>query len=284
MRTRTGFFPVGMSMAVISAFLVACGGGGGGSGAASVGDIGGNGLAVPPESVSLTCNVIDMVSRSPVADADVNYQSGTGAFATKTDASGNCELVMPAAEVAGVPYPAASVKKEGYEPQTMLFEKLQGGKNYFQRVELVPLTTDVSVPVGGEDVMHLGDDLFEGTVNSQFQKKSDGTELAFVIADWAVKVAAGYTKATVYLDAKGWQTDVCNNLIGLSGDVGTVMLAGGTSPADGYWGGGKQVPFDFSVAEVGSVNAEVRVTSGTCNGTSDLDDFEINRIRVYFSK
>ena len=65
-------------------------------------------------------------------------------------------------------------------------------------------------------VMHLGDDLFEGAVNSQFQKKSDGAELAFVIPDWAAKVQAGYTKATVYLDAKGWQTDVCNNLVGLS--------------------------------------------------------------------
>jgi hypothetical protein len=269
-----------MGIALISAFLVSCGGGGGGGSEQS----GGSGVAVPSESVSLTCNVIDKVTRNPVAEADVNYQSGTGAFVTKTDAAGNCELVMPAAEVAGVPYPAASVKKEGYEPQTMLFEKLQGGRNYFQRVELVPLTSDVSIPVGGEDVMHLGDDLFEGTVNSQFQKKSDGTELAFVIPDWAAKVQAGYTKATVYLDAKGWQTDVCSNLIGLSGDVGTVMLAGGTSPADGYWGGGKQVPFDFTVAQVGSLNAEVRITSGACNGTTDLDDFEINRIRVYFSK
>jgi hypothetical protein len=280
MKTRSGLSRRCAGIAVVSAFVVACGGGGGGDS----GTTGANGLEVPLETVSLTCNVIDKVSRSPVAEADVNYQSGSVEYATKTDASGNCELVMPAAEVAGVPYPAASVKKTGYEPQTMLFEKLQGGRNYSQNVELVPLTTAVSVPVGGEDVMHLGDDLFEGTVNSQFQKKTDGTELAFVIADWAAKVQAGYTKATVYLDAKGWQTDICTNLIGLSGDIGTVMLPGGVSPAAGYWGGGKQVPFEFAVAEVGTLNAEVRITSGACNGTSDLDDFEINRIRVEFSR
>jgi len=95
-------------------------------------------------------------------------------------------------------------------------------------------------------------------------------------------VNAGYTTATVYLDAKGWETSVCDNLIGLSGDVGTATLAGGNSPADGLWGGGKQVPFEFSMAQVGTQRAEVRVISGACNGTTDLDDFEINRIRVDF--
>jgi hypothetical protein len=33
----------------------------------------------------------------------------------------------------------------------------------------------------------------------------------------------------------------------------------------------------------GSQRAELRVIAGTCNGTTDLDDFEINRLRVYFS-
>ena len=255
---------------------------GGGSGSES-GESDRNGRPVPLENVNLTCNVIDKETRRPVAGADVNYQSRIGEFATKTDSDGDCELVMPASAVSGVPYPAGSVKKAGYEPQTMLFEKLQGGRNYHQDVELVPLTTNVSIPVGGETVMHLGDDLFEGTVNSQFQKKADGVELTFVIPDWAAQVDAGYTKATVYLDAKGWQTDICENRIGLSGDVGAVMLPGGNSPADGYWGGGKQVPFEFSIGRVGTQRAEVRVISGACNGTTDLDDFEINRIRVYFN-
>ena len=33
----------------------------------------------------------------------------------------------------------------------------------------------------------------------------------------------------------------------------------------------------------GSQRAELRVIAGTCNGTTDLDDFGINRLRVYFS-
>jgi hypothetical protein len=259
-------------MALATVLLAACGGGDSG-----------DGVSVPLDTVRLACNVTDKASGAAVADANVNYQAGTTEFKTKTDSAGNCELNLPAAEVAGAVFPAASVSKLGYEPQTILYSELQGGKSYPQDVTLIPLAPNVSVPVGGDIVMHLGDDRFEGVVNSQFQKKTDGAELVFVIDDWATKIRAGYTKATVYLDAKGWQTGLCDNLISLSGDIGTVTLPGGNSPADGYWGGGKQVPFDFKVADVGTQRAELRVTAGNCSGTSDLDDFEINRIRVYFS-
>jgi hypothetical protein len=257
---------------LIATILASCGGG---SGDESV--------AVPRDTVRLDCNVTDQASGKAVTGAAVNYQAGATEFATTTDAAGRCTLNLPATEVAGVAYPAASVEKPGYEPQTVLCRTLQGGDYCSNNVQLVPLADNVSIPVGGGVVMHLGDDLFQGSVNSQFQKKTDGAEVVFVIDDWAAKVQAGYTTATVYLDAKGWQSSLCMNLISLSGDVGTVSLPGGNSPADGYWAGGKQVPFAFTVAQIGAQRAEVRVTAGTCSGTSDLDDFEINRLRVYFS-
>jgi hypothetical protein len=219
-----------------------------------------------------------------VADASVNYQAGSKEYTTQTNADGKCTLDLPAAEVAGVQYPAATVAKAGYEPQTILCIRLQGGQACEQDVKLVPLAANVSIPVGGDTVMHLGDDLFQGSVNSQFQKASDGIELSFRIADWADQVKApGITKATVYLDAKGWQSNICDNQIALSGDAGISVLSGGVSPAEGYWAGGRQVPFVFDVAKVGTLNAELIVTSGKCSGTTDLDDFEINRIRVEFS-
>jgi hypothetical protein len=142
------------------------------------------------------------------------------------------------------------------------------------------------IPVGGDTVMHLGDEVFEGSVNSQFQKATDGSELVFQIPDWAEQLKKpGVTKATVYLDAKGWQSDICDNRIALSGEIGTVSLPGGVSPADGLWGGGRQVPFVFDVAKVGTLKGELRITSGTCSNDAidDLDDFEINRIRVEFN-
>jgi hypothetical protein len=258
--------------ALLAVLVSSCGGGGSGEA-----------VAVPLDTVRLACNVTDQATGKAVAGAAVNYQAGSREFATATDANGSCELNLPATEVAGVAFPAASVERPGYEPQTILCSKLQGGEICANDVQLIPMAENVSIPTGGGIVMHLGDDQFEGAVNSQFQKKTDGAELSFVIDDWAAKVRAGYTKATVYLDAKGWQSNACDNLVALAGDVGAVTLPGGNSPADGYWGGGKLVPFEFPIDQVGTQRAEVRISAGACSGTTDLDDFEINRLRVYFS-
>jgi len=206
MRSRLSSARVVLSLPVIFTGLVSCGGG----------DTGG-GETVPTSTARLECQVADSASGKAVADASVNYQAGSKEYTTQTNADGKCTLDLPAAEVAGVQYPAATVAKAGYEPQTILCIRLQGGQACEQDVKLVPLAANVSIPVGGDTVMHLGDDLFQGSVNSQFQKASDGIELSFRIADWADQVKApGITKATVYLDAKGWQSNICDNQIALS--------------------------------------------------------------------
>jgi hypothetical protein len=272
MKSRlTSWSMVGSSIAC-TWLIVACGGGGG--------DL----PSVPSDVSRLDCEVVDSATGKPVSDATVNYQAKTTSYTTTTKADGSCQIEIPAAEVAGVPFPAATVSKPGYEPQTILCESLRAGSGCDQEVTLIPLADNISIPVGGDTVMHLGDDQFEGSVNSQFQKATDGSELLFPIEDWADQVKrAGVTTATVYLDAKGWQSDVCSNLIEIVGDVGTASRPGGVSPSGGYWAGGRQVPFVFRISEIGLQQAQLRIVSGTCRGITDLDDFEINRIRVEFN-
>ena len=261
-----------------SALLAACGGGG------SDGGSDGTGGSAPPETARLNCHVTDSSTGRAVAEASVNFQAGSKEYTTQTNAEGNCRIDMPAVEVAGVPYPAATVTKTGYEPQTVLCEVLKAGRSCDRNVSLIPLAANMSIPVGGDKVMHLGDDVFAGAANSRFQKATDGAQLVFPIADWAAQTKApGITKATVYLDAKGWQSDICLNRIGLSNGVDAVMVKGGVSPADGSWAGGKQVPFVFNVDQIGRQRGELVLQAGGCNGTNELDDFEVNRIRVEFN-
>lgn len=263
--------PAVLGWFILSAALASCGGGGDSGGA-------------PSNTVRLDCQVIDTATGKGVADATVNYQGKSDSYTTQTSANGNCRIEMPASEVAGVQYPAATVTKPGYEPQTIICMALSAGGTCDQDINLIPLAANVSIPVGGDTVMHLGDGSYEGSTNSQFQKLSDGPELVFPIPDWADQVSKpGVTKATVYLDAKGWQSDVCKNEIAIAGDAGTQSMPGGVSPAQGYWAGGRQVPFEFDVAQIGLLRGELKITSGACRGTIDLDDFEINRIRVEFS-
>ncbi len=257
--------------------LASCGGGGGGDGNKG-------GTPSDSQTARLACSVTDATSGKAIADATVSYQAKTTEFTTQTDAKGDCRIDMPAAEVVGVNFPAGTVTKTGYEPQTIICESMKAGSTCHRDVSMMPLAAQVSIPVGGDTVMHLGDDLFEGAANSRFQKPSDGTELSFPITDWSAQVSRpGVTKATVYLDAKGWQSDICENRILIAGDLGTQSLRGGVSPTNGYWAGGTQVPFVFDVAKIGVVSAELRLIAGSCNGTVDIDDFEVNRIRVEFS-
>lgn len=260
--------------------LVGCGGGGGDGGG---GGGGGSGEA-PQNAARLDCLVTDAISGKAVGDATVNYQAKTAAYTTQTTADGRCRIELPIAEVTGVEYPAGTVTKPGYEPQTIICESFKTGNTCDRDVSLIPLAINISIPVGGDTVSHIGDDAYEGSTNSQFQKPSDGPKLLFPISDWAAQVArSGVTTATVYLDAKGWQSDVCRNQIAIVGDTGTQSLPGGVSPAGGFWGGGRQVPFVFEVARIGRLNARLELSAGSCSGTTDIDDFEINRIRVEFN-
>ena len=279
MSIRTKLFAPGvLGMVALSALVAACGGGGGG-------DSG----SVSSSIARLECHVTD-TSGKAVSGATVTYQNQVKAYTTTTNDNGNCRIDMPAAEVGTVKYPAVTVTKDGYEPQTGICTEIRPGTTC--EVQMAPLRllgANVSIPVGGDTVWHLGDGAFEGSNNSQFQKATDGLQLEFPITDWADQVkkmnAAGQavTTATVYLDAKGWQSDVCRNTIALSGDAGTQTMDGGVSGAEGYWTGGTNVPFVFSVAQVGLAEGKLVLVSGECRGTTDRDDFEVNRIRVVFN-
>jgi len=270
--------------ALVSVGLASCGSGGG-----SDGD--GDTVFVPVNEVRLTCKVTEAPIGSNVAvpGAVLTYQTALAGVAktTTTDANGDCApLILQLNEITDTDFPAATVNKAGFEPQTVIFSKLEGGRNYFQDVSLVKLLPNVSIPVDGGTVWHLGDGRFSAEINSKFQKALDGPAKDFAIADWATQ-AAGFAKATLYLDHKGWQTATCPaNSVALVGNAGTVTKLGKDSPPTGDWGGGPSAPVaEFNVAEIGTASATIRITAGRCNGGApgDLDDFEINRMRVVFS-
>jgi hypothetical protein len=273
MKSRLKSWSMAGSLIACTWLIVACGGG-----------LGSDDGEVPPDVARLDCLVTDASTGKSVPNARVDYQAKTTSFSTTSNPDGSCQLNIPATEVAGVVFPAATVTKPDYEPQAILCRSLKAGDRCVQEARLVPLADNIAIPVGGDTVTHLGDDQFEGSINSQFQKATDGSVGVFPIAEWSDKVRlAGVKTATVYLDAKGWQTNFCKNLIEIVGDAGTATLPGGVSPSAGSWGGGRDVPFVFSIADVGMLQAQLRIAAGECNGTADLDDFEVNRIRVEFN-
>lgn len=273
-----------LGLAAIAAIVSGCGSGGDSS----------DDVPTPPAGTARIAGEVTS-GGAAVQDAVVNFQTtdATGnnkSHETLTNAGGKFTLDMPLAEVTGVKQPAGTATKAGYEPQTLICAGFSSGNVTCKAdIVLIKLAENVSIPVGGDMVWHIGDSNYQGLVNSQLQKKvPDGPTLEFEISDWAAQVAKNkVTKATVVLDHKGWQTSRCpDNSVSLVGKAGTVKLAGADSPDNGGWGGGHQEakPFNFEVSAVGSDSATIRIEAGACEGSlgTDLDDFEINRMRVYF--
>jgi hypothetical protein len=272
-----------LGIAAIAAIVSGCGSGGDSS----------DDVPTPPAGTARIAGEVTS-GGAAVQDAVVNFQTtdATGnnkSHETLTNAGGKFTLDMPLAEVTGVKQPAGTVTKDGYEPQTLICAGFSSG-NVTCRADIVltKLAENLSIPVGGDTLLHLGDGKYQGERNSQLQKTvPDGQVLEFPIPDWFTQVAKNKaTKATVVLDHRGWEAGKCRGTISLIGDASTVTLAGADSLETGEWSGAHQEanPFTFEVSQVGSISATVRIEAGECKGSPDpdLDDFEINRMRVYF--
>jgi hypothetical protein len=268
----------------LSTLIVACGSSGGDDD-----DAAGGGLVDTSVDFRVTCTVTDSLAKTPVQDALVTFKIDgidPSATSTRTGPDGKCApLDIKAANVTGLTQVAASVVKDNYEPAQFTCAITFGGTPCVGTVDLVPLATNTSLPENGDVVTHLGDNTFDGTINSKFQSATVGLSADFPIAkeDWGDKLQANpsWTRATVVLDAKGWQTTIapnCKNTITIIGGVGSQSQPGGNSDINGEW---SSSTFDFDVAQIGRTGpATLRLVSGLCS--TDYDDFEINRIRVYY--
>jgi len=283
-----------LGVVALSTFIAACGSGGGddddGAGGGGGGG-GGGGSAAPSVDFRAACTVLDVVSLNPVEGASITFKIDgiNPSPSTTTGADGKCvPLGIKADDVTGVTQVAASVVKAGYEPGQFVCPVTTGGVTCQGNAALRPLATNTSLPGNGEVVTHIGDSLFDGAINSRFQTDAVGLSADFPIADWGTKLQANptWTRATVVLDAKGWQTTIaptCKNTIAMVDGVGSVKQSqpGGASDATGEW---SQSTFEFDVAQVGTSGpVTLRIAAGTCDTpTNDFDDFETNRIRVYY--
>lgn len=135
---------------------------------------------------------------------------------------------------------------------------------------LEPLTADVLAMDATPDVHHLGNDMFEGAINSQFQRRAQGESFVAQFVIEAGRLGAAAVEAEISMLAKGVQ---CPPRIEINGQ--RLRYSFEESPPDGSFG-----PFRarFNAAWLAEGVNTIRVRTTACRG--DLDDFEFVNVQV----
>lgn len=220
---------------------------------------------------SLSGLVLDAVTGDPLANAVVRLDlPDADPLVARTGPDGAYALRPPALP----DHVAVSASRDGYTPDSANFaaSDLSPGRRHDFRLQ--PVERGVIALEADPVVHHLGDNEFEGRINSQFQKPSEGLvyEVAFRLADDQAPPAI--VRAEIVLLVKGAQG---RNEIHVNGRLLPERLTG--SPRDGSFGTFRaRVPADWLVA--GENTLRIR----SVHGDVDFDDFEFVNVRLRVSR
>jgi hypothetical protein len=221
---------------------------------------------------TLRGRVRDAKSGQPLAGTMIRVDLADGRpVLTRTNDDGIYELLLP--EVPD--NVAVSAARAGYLPESKNLRVFRGDGNVHRLDFELGANTERVIAIESNPVVHhLGNDKFEGSVNSQFQRPSEGILFR---ADFDVasdQYPDRTDVAVVTFLAKGIQ---CEPQIRLNGHLLTDGLA--SSPTDGSFGP-VTVAFDPAWLRVG--RNVITVTAVVC--ANDLDDFEFVNLQVRLSR
>jgi hypothetical protein len=164
-----------------------------------------------------------------------------------------------------------SATLDGYVPETKSVSRDQvEGRRLRVDFELSPQDRATLVMEAIPDVHHLGDNRFDGRINSQFQKESEGDRYGTTFRLESDQLPERVSEGEVVLLAKGVQR---SHRIVINGETLDDRLD--DAPSDGSFGE-FVASFDISILREGENTLEVIAKPSS----SDIDDFEFVNVRV----
>jgi len=271
--------PARLASLLLGLSLVACGGGGDS----------GTTEQQPAAGYALVQGRLTDTSGAALASAQVYMPFGSNqAWGVDTDAQGNFSFQARAADFANVNPVALVIHKAGFRPRTLYFAGIQAGARYEVPTDsstaAAPLANGEYVPVGLVGLLHVGDDSFDGSVNSQLQTGSRGRMVDFEVLTWTAELKARYSTAVVEFVGRGVQGLVCTTQMGLAAfspatGVGIPRYMNpGNSDANG---GFTRFALRLNVADF-PAGPPVRFVAIAGQCANDLDDLEIAEVVVRF--
>lgn len=205
-------------------------------------------------------------TREPLAGVTIRLDMPHGEpLIATTGADGRYLLVVPQTPE----HFALSASHAAYVPasRNVSAEELRG-RVLRVDFDLVPVNIDVVALEAEPEVHHLGNDRFEGRINSQFQRASEG-DLYVGRFSLSEAQAAGRAAALTLL-AKGVQ---CPHELRINGRLLDRRLD--HSPEDGSFG---ELRFEIPIESLRAGQNEISIRAVACRG--DLDDFEFVNLLI----
>jgi hypothetical protein len=193
--------------------------------------------------------------------------AGESPVEATTDESGRYAMAVPE-----IPeHFAMSASMTGHLPKTRTAKRRSlHGKTMRLNFALDPERANVVAIEDAPVIHHLGNDRYEGAVNSQFQREAEGDRFFTTFDLRADQAPPNCAQAAVEMLAKGVQ---CPHKIRINGHLLPERLT--DSPGDGTFGT-QQIQIDAELLHEGVNTFEIRAIS--CNG--DLDDFEFINLQI----
>lgn len=219
------------------------------------------GSVAPTEAIgAIRGRIRDALTGEPIANARVRVDLPDALpLLGLSSADGRYEIAVPEMP----DFFAMTASTPGYSPSSLNISAAElRGRSIVRDYALKPLSENVIALEEQPEVHHLGNDAWEGQINSQFQRRTEGRRFR---ANFSLSEAQSAARAPrVWLLVKGVQCPLHLLVNGHSLQHDFVE-----SPADGSFGA-FEIPFDPQLLREGDNVFEIRGVS--CHG--DLDDFE----------
>lgn len=213
--------------------------------------------------------VRDAATSNPITGATIRVDLAGGApLLVKANGRGQYTLALPE-----VPDNfALTAAGDGYIPESKnVAAAAVKGRSSQVDFSLKPANETVVAVEEEPEVHHLGNNRFEGTINSQFQRESEGAALAGEFSLSAAQAPPRLVRARITVMVKGVQ---CPHRVYVNGTLLQARLD--QSPDDGSFGE-LSIPLPAALLREGENTLEIRGVS--CHG--DLDDFEFVNVQIH---
>jgi|GEM_PF-1599664 len=217
----------------------------------------------------ITGRVVDAEDGSGMARAQVRLTLPEDAsVVVEADDTGGYTLDVPE----GVPdHFALSASAEGFVPESVNIPRRRvQGQTLTVNFALSRVTELVIALEDEPDVHHLGNDRFEGRINSQFQKRSEGRTYRASFDIKRSQLPPNFSRAEIVMLVKGVQ---CPHQVRINSRLVDDWLS--SSPRDGSFG---EYRAAFSPDWLVEGKNRFKIRARSCGG--DLDDFEFVNVQI----